>query len=109
MHRKPKAIRIPASLRISATSSLRTCSAPHDRRDICGRVEQSGAGLRGEELSWRHERLDQLRIRPAMIQRSCGLIYQGARETGTDSVMTPLSRMLDQELLPIWSRSGVNL
>ena len=44
-----------------------------------------------------------------MIQRSCGLIYQGARETGTDSVMTPLSRMLDQELLPIWSRSGVNL
>jgi hypothetical protein len=27
-----------------------------------GRIEQDGAGLRGEELSWRHERLDQLQI-----------------------------------------------
>jgi hypothetical protein len=35
-----------------------------------GRIEQDGAGLRGEELSWRHERLDQLQIRSAMIQRS---------------------------------------
>ena len=49
MHRKAKAIRIPASL-------------PY--------------------LSWRHERLDQLRIRPAMIQRSRGLLYQGGRKTG---------------------------
>ena len=54
---------------------------PHYRPDIRGRVEQGGAGLRGEELSWRHERLDQLRIRPAMIQRSCGLVYQGTRQS----------------------------
>ena len=55
---------------------------PHYRHDIGGRVEQSGAGLRGEELSWCHERLDQLRIRPAMIQRSCGLVYPGAHQIG---------------------------
>jgi hypothetical protein len=41
----------------------------HDGPEIRRWVEEGGAGLRGQDLSRRHERLDQLRIRPAMIQR----------------------------------------